>query len=411
MITIVRIRCFLVVFCFVPLVGAEFRLGVENISNAFIKKICPAEKKTCIVGLITNQTGVDQQGKRTIDILRQRGLNLTYVFAPEHGMSGVLAERDVYDSRDEKTGIPVISLYGNGSGKMISAEMMNAIDVLIFDIQDSGMRHYTYISTLLNTMKLAAEYNTAFVVLDRPNPLGSIMEGPLVEQGLTSFISIAPIPLRHGMTIGELAWYFNGHVLQKPAQLHVVPMRNYDRTQGFMGNFLHQLSPNLQTLQSCCGYSFLGLFGEIEPFDVGVGTHMAFRCLAIPDATHCNQLIWQKAQKIFSLYGVKSFSYYHTNEKTKKLSKGLRLEFSLMSEVHSFQLFIALLQLFKREQIPFSFSAAFDKAVGTKNVKKLIAGEMTEEFFFATLQQDLLQFYQVARKSFFYKPYPKLQKK
>ena len=399
-----------VIFCFSSQSCAEFKLGVENISNAFIKKICPAEKP-CVVGLITNQTGVDQKGNRTIDILQQRGLNLTYVFAPEHGLNGVLAERDVHDSKDAKTDIPIISLYGNGSGKMISSEMMNSLDVLFFDIQDSGMRHYTYISTLLNTMKLAAEYNKPFVVLDRPNPLGSIMEGPLVEPGLISFISIAPIPLRHGMTIGELAWYFNGHVLEKSAQLHVVPMHDYNRTHGFMGTFVHQLSPNLQSLQSCYGYSFLGLFGEIEPFDVGVGTPMAFRYIGLPEKMHCSKQLWHEAQNIFSVYGVKSSFHHHTNSKTKKLSMGLSLEFPAMSDVDSFQLFIALLQLFKKEGIAFSFSAAFDKAVGTKDVQKVIAGQITEKDFFNTLHQGLCGFYQSARKSFLYKPFPKLTKK
>src|SRR5207249_6044556 len=142
------------------------------------------------------------------------------------------------------------------------------LDCLVFDIQDSGMRHYTYISTLLNTMKIAAEYKKPYIVLDRPNPLGGMMQGPLVQPDLISFISIAPIPLRHGMTIGELAHYFNGHILEKSAILHVIPMHDYNRMNGFAGTFLHQLSPNLLSLQSCYGYSFLGLLGEVEPFDV-----------------------------------------------------------------------------------------------------------------------------------------------
>jgi len=370
-----------------------FKLGIENIPVSLLKKVCPHKKKEkCLAGLITNQTGVDQKGKRTVDILTKHHIPVQYIFAPEHGLNGILAERDVHDSVDTQTHTPVISLYGNGSGKMIAPEYMNAIDFLIFDIQDSGMRHYTYISTLLSTMKIAQEYNKPFVVLDRPNPLGSVMEGPLVEPDLISFISIAPIPLRHGMTIGELAKYFNKHVLEKPATLYVITMSGYNRSQGFAGNFIHQLSPNLQSLQSCYGYSFLGLLGEIEPFDVGVGTPMAFRCITLPETMNVQPEVWQKLQALLGSFGVKSFLYDHTNPKNNRTSKGLRLEFADMSKVHAFELFIAMLQLFKKEEIPFSFSAAFNKAVGTKSVQDVIAGALSEQSFFKKVTQDLQKF-------------------
>lgn len=387
-------------------IHARFSLGIENISARLCQKIVPTKKTLWKVGLITNQSGVDQSGVRTVDKLRKIGCDVVYIFAPEHGLSGVLAERDVHDSVDKKTHIPVISLYGNGSGKMISAEHMNDIDMLVFDIQDSGMRHYTYISTLLQSMKIAAEYNKPFVVLDRPNPLGSLMQGPLVESDLISFISIASIPLRHGMTIGELAWYFNKHVLDSPAQLHVVTMRDYARTNGFGSDVLVQLSPNLQSLQSCYGYSFLGLLGEIEPFDVGVGTAMAFRCIALPVSLRVPATTWKKLQTLLLSYGIKSFSYHHVNPKTNKQSKGLRLEFSAISTMRSFELFIDLLLFFKQSTIPFSFSAAFDKAVGTRKVKEVIAGNLSKELFFADVNRGLQEFEQRAKESFFYLPFP-----
>ncbi len=385
---------------------AGFSLGVENISAQICTKIIPTKKTMWRVGLITNQSGVDQHGVRTVDILGRIGCNVIYIFAPEHGLSGVLAERDVHDSVDEKTHIPVISLYGNGSGKMISAEYMNAIDMVVFDIQDSGMRHYTYISTLLHAMKIAAEFDKPFVVLDRPNPLGGLMQGPLVEPDLLSFISIASIPLRHGMTIGEIAWYFNKHVLDRSAQLHVVTMRGYDRVNGFESGLLQQLSPNLQSLQSCYGYSFLGLLGEIEPFDVGVGTAMAFRCIALPVAMHIPATTWKKLQGLLSSYGIQSFPYHHLNPKTNKQSKGLRLEFSVITTVRSFELLIDVLLFFKQSTIPFSFSAAFDKAVGTKRVKEVIAGNLPKEQFFVDVNRELQEFKQRAQKSFFYSPFP-----
>ncbi len=387
--------------------NVPFKLGVENIPIDFLTTSCPTKKpQECMIGLITNQTGVDQKGARTADILAQNGYTIKYIFAPEHGLNGTLAERDVLDSVDAKTNIPILSLYGNGSGKMIAPEHINDLDVLVFDIQDSGMRHYTYISTLLNTMKIAADYHKPYIVLDRPNPLGSRMAGPLVEPSLISFISIAPIPLRHGMTIGEIALYFNKHVCSKPAQLQVIKMENYDRNVGFMGNFIHQLSPNLQSLQSCYGYSFLGLMGEVEPFDVGVSTPMAFRCIALPKSMRVPKNVWKKVQALFKEYGVKSVFYKHINPKNKKKSKGLRLEFNNISQLKSFELFIELLQLFKKENISFSFSAAFNKAVGTAKVQEVIAGTLGKDLFFAQIKSELEEFCKRAQGMFLYAPVP-----
>lgn len=402
-------------YCFIVLLSGDtawaqkpaFKLGIETINASLMHKVCPhQEKDACAVGLITNQTGVDQQGRRSVDILNSRGIRVHSIFVPEHGMNGVLAERDVHDSIDTKTNTPVISLYGNGSGKMITADQMATIDCLIFDIQDSGMRHYTYISTMLNTMKIAAEYNKPYVVLDRPNPLGCVMEGPLVETSFVSFISIAPIPLRHGMTIGELAAYFNTHVLDKPAPLHVVKMKGYDRTVGYGGNLIQQLSPNLQSLQSVYGYSFLGLLGEIEPFDVGVGTPLAFRLIALPEVVQVPLGMWERLQVILNSYGVKSFLYTHENVKKKQLSKGLQLEFSDINRLHAFELFISIVQFFKKEGISFSFSASFNKAVGTARVQELVAGSLQPKLFFDQITHDLHGFYTKARRMFFYQPRP-----
>ena len=169
---------------------------------------------------------------------------------------------------------------------------------------------------------------------------------------------------------------------------------------------LQQLSPNLQSLQSCYGYSFLGLLGEIEPFDVGVGTAMAFRCITLPASLHIPATTWKKLQTLLLSYGIKSFSYHHLNPKTNKQSKGLRLEFSNISNVRSFELFIDMLLFFKQSNIVFSFSAAFDKAVGTRKVKEVIAGNLSKELFFIDVNRALQEFKQRAQKSFFYSPFP-----
>jgi uncharacterized protein YbbC (DUF1343 family) len=208
------------------------------------------------------------------------------------------------------------------------------------------------------------------------------------------------------MTIGELAHYFNKNVLTHAVSLSVIPMEEYDRNRGFMGTLHHQLSPNLQSLQSCYGYSFLGLLGEVEPFEVGVGTSMAFRCIALPVSLRISQEVWRRLQTVFSCFGVKSFLYHHTNPKNNRKSKGLRLEFSDISNFHSFELFIAILEFFKTEKIPFSFSAAFNKAIGTADVQKLFTGTITKDELFNTITQDLKSFSVAAQSCFLYKPIP-----
>lgn len=237
------------------LANPGFKLGLENIPQSFIKQLSP--DRPLVIGLITNQTGKDQQGRSNIAVLQEKGITIKYLFAPEHGSQGTYkAATTVPDAHDATFNIPIVSLYKNGSGTIIRDEQMNEVDALFFDIQDSGMRHYTYISTLFYAIECAAYHHKPIVILDRPNPLGSIMEGPLVEPPLKSFISIAEIPLRHGMTVGELAHFFNMHTVKTPAQLYVVPMKHYERHHGIGTTLKTALSPNITSIDSCYGYSF-----------------------------------------------------------------------------------------------------------------------------------------------------------
>lgn len=400
------IYCF-VMFCSVACANdMTFRLGVENIGSLSIATVVTNDSGKMDIGLVTNHTGVTPDGKRTVDVLIKNGYTVRYIFVPEHGLKGmVLAERDVSDCIDETTNIPVISLYGNGAGKMISAQQMEELDCLVFDMQDCGMRHYTYISTLLQTMKLAAQYKKTFIVLDRPNPLGGLMQGPLVEPDLLSFISVASIPLRHGMTIGELARYFNDNVLEEKAQLHVIAMSGYDRSLRCMNTLLVPLSPNIQTIESCYGYSFLGLLGELSPFDVGVGTPLAFQCILLPESLQISALVWKKLQKKLSSYGVRSSLYGHINIKTKKRNVGVLLDTVEIERLQSFNLFLDIVDILKN-YVEFSFGPSFDKAVGSKKVKEVFAGSLSRKEFLHETQRDLVNFKHQAQKSFLYTPSP-----
>lgn len=381
-----------------------FRLGLENLSQAVI-----ADLKTKRIGLITNQTGQDQKGRSTAQVLLSYGIKIKTIFAPEHGFTGkTAAELEVHDSVDPLTNIPIISLYGKASGKKIPASQVQDLDTLIFDMQDSGMRHYTYISTLFHALQSAAEHKKQMIVLDRPNPLGWHMEGPLVERELTSFISIAPIPLRHGMTIGELAQYFNANSIERPTQLTVIPMANYQREKALFCPTNQVLSPNIANKESCYGYSFLGLLGEVQPMDVAVGTDKAFQCILLPEHMPFAQEKWLQLQALLQQHNIKSKPYNYIHPQKKQRFVGLHLNFEQIHTVPSFKVLLAVLAFFKNEGIILNHSRFFDKAVGTQHVQKTLNGTGSLATLTQTVNQELQQFFTTAQKSnsFLYFPYP-----
>src|SRR5262249_37501983 len=221
------------------------------------------------VGLITNQTGRDRDGNSSIDLLHKApGVKLVALFPTEHGIRGALDQSNISDSTDEKTGLPIYSLYGEA--KAPTAEMLKEIDTLVFDIQDVGARFYTYISTLGLAIEAAAKNKKSFVVLDRVNPInGEDVEGPLADLDKLSFIAHHPIPVRHGMTVGELARLFNKE-RDINADLSVVRVEDWKRSQWFDSTGLTWVSPspNTRSLTEATLYPGVCL---LEPTNVSVG--------------------------------------------------------------------------------------------------------------------------------------------
>ncbi len=201
------------------------------------------------VGLITNPTGIDALRRRNIDLMRDAGVDLVALFSPEHGFAGAEDHPDIGDSRDPSTGLRVFSLYGKTLRPM--PEMLKGIDTLVFDIQDLGVRFYTYETTMLYAMQEAAKAKIAFIVLDRPNPLtGEHVEGPMLDAGNLSFIGAFPLPLRHGLTIGELARMENAE-LKLNANLTVVEMKGWKHDEDWFdttGLTWVNPSPNIRNL-------------------------------------------------------------------------------------------------------------------------------------------------------------------
>jgi uncharacterized protein YbbC (DUF1343 family) len=233
------------------------------------------------VGIITNHTGVDAQGKTTVDVLTHApGVQVVAIFSPEHGLGGSRDEK-ISSAKDPVSGLPVYSLYGDTLRP--TDEMLAGIDVLVFDLQDAGVRFYTYTTTMAYCMEEAAKRKIAFFVLDRPNPLGGeIVEGPVLDADKTSFTAYFALPVRYGLTIGELAQLFNAEN-QMHCDLHVIEMKGWRRNYFYEDTGLRWIppSPNLRTLKGSILYPGLEIL-QNAGVSVGRGTEAPFEEFGAP---------------------------------------------------------------------------------------------------------------------------------
>jgi len=232
------------------------------------------------IGLITNQTGVNRDGRRNVDLMLAAGIQVTALFSPEHGLAGAEDRSDISDTKDPASGLPVFSLY-QASSRRIQPAMLDHVDALVFDIQDVGARFYTYSCTMLYSMEEAAEKHLPFFVLDRPNPITGVhTEGPLLDADLQSFTGCFEIPVRHGMTLGELAAMANGE-RKLGVDLHVIPMRGWDRGDWFDATGLPWVdpSPNMRSLNAAILYPGIALLEASPNYSVGRGTDSPFELI------------------------------------------------------------------------------------------------------------------------------------
>lgn len=270
---------FLFLFFIVQIAFSQVKTGIEVLAKRDFDLLRGKR-----VGLVTNPTGVDGGLRSTIDILHEH-VSLTALFGPEHGVRGNFSAGDhVGHQIDAQTGIPVYSLYGNN--RKPTREMLEQVDVIVYDIQDIGVRSYTYISTMGLVMEAAAEMDKEVVILDRPNPLGGIrVEGSLVEEGYHSFVSPYSIPYVYGLTCGELALMLNGEGMLKDGKackLQVVPMEGWQRemTFGNCGLPWVPTSPHIPDYRTASFYPATGIIGELDPNMVGIGYTLPFQVLA-----------------------------------------------------------------------------------------------------------------------------------
>lgn len=255
---------------------AQIRVGAEQ-TDKYIPLL-----KDRRVALLSNHTGM-VGNEHVLDLMLRNGINVTTIFSPEHGFRGTAdAGEHVKSSVDEKTGIPIASLY-DGKKREPRQDVMDNIDVIVVDIQDVGLRYYTYYCTMLDLMNVSVKYGKSFVVLDRPNPNGMYVDGPILDMKYESGVGRLPIPIVHGMTLGELAMMANGEGWLKDgkkADLTVIPCENYTHQSRY--RLPVAPSPNLPNMRSIYLYASTCFF-EGTPVSLGRGTDKPFQIYGHPD--------------------------------------------------------------------------------------------------------------------------------
>jgi len=265
--------------------NGDVKAGIDVLEAHDFRELRPDASHPVRVGLVTNQTGIDAHGARTADVLAHAaGIKLAAIFSPEHGIAGKLDTTQVGNSKDEATGVTVYSVYGESDAKRrpTPAEL-SGLDAVVFDIQDIGVRFYTYESTLGYFLEAAAKAGKEIVVLDRPNPIGGgYVQGPVADANRESFVSYWRTPVRHGMTMGELAKMFNAE-RAIGAKLTVVPVQGWVRGDWFdsTGELWVNPSPNMRSLTAATLYPGIGMI-EASNISVGRGTDTPFELLGAP---------------------------------------------------------------------------------------------------------------------------------
>ncbi len=381
-----------------------FKTGAENY-DAYLPLL--ANKK---IGIVTNPTGIikypsieiiyvqdpriNSQVKTVnkevsiVDFLLNKNINIQKIYAPEHGFRGTADAGEVIkDGKDTKTNLPIISLYGNN--KKPKPEQLTDIDVIVFDIQDVGARFYTYISTLHYIMEACAENNIELLVLDRPNPNGSIIDGPVLEMEHKSFVGMHPIPVLHGMTIGEYAKMINGEKWLAngvTCNLTVIPCANYKRDMPY--SLPVKPSPNLPNDQSINLYASLCFF-EGTNVSVGRGTEKQFQIYGSPFLVKTEFSFTPQPN-----FGAKEPMYKDVlcyGEDLTKIKQVSRLELKWLIKAYS-----------NTSDKAVFFNDFFTKLAGTKILRNQIEAGMTEKEIRNTWKEGLEQFKEMRKKYLIY---------
>ncbi len=352
------------------------------------------------ISIVANQTStIKTNGKNPeyvhiVDSLLAHGINITKVFTPEHGFRGKAdAGELVKDGVDTKTNLPIFSLHGKH--KKPTAEQLQDVDLVVFDIQDVGVRFYTYISTLHYVMESCAENNIPVLILDRPNPNGSYVDGPVLEKKHSSFLGMHPIPLVHGMTIGEYAKMINGEGWLNGnlnCKLEIIEVENYNHNSTY--SLPIRPSPNLPNDQSVTLYPSLGLF-EGTNINAGRGTEFQFQRYGAP--------FLDKNQYKFSYTPIPNFGAKHPKHKNT-LCYGADLS-SVDAKRHFTLKYVIDAYTNATDKSKVFVTSNFTTHAGTEKLQQQIESGLTEDEIKATWQKDLVKFKTIRKKYLIYKDY------
>lgn len=360
----------------------EIKTGADNYST-YLPLL--KDKK---IGIVTNQTGILSNKMHVVDFLLENNITIQKIFAPEHGFRGTAdAGEHVVDGRDSKTGLSIISLYGDN--KKPKPEQLAGIDIIVFDLQDVGARFYTYISSLHYIMEACAENNIPLLILDRPNPNGGVVDGPILEPAFSSFVGMHPIPLLHGMTIGEYAQMVNGEKWLKnqvSCQLTIIKCLNYNRKMNY--SLPVKPSPNLPNDQAVNLYASLCLF-EGTNVSVGRGTEKQFQIYGSPYLPKSNFSFIPKPN-----FGAQNPVY-----------NGIECNGEDLSEVKKVNQ-LELKWLIKAYQATTDkskfFNPFFTKLAGTKKLQQQIQNGTSETAIRESWKKGLIEFKQMRSKYLIY---------
>jgi uncharacterized protein YbbC (DUF1343 family) len=335
------------------------------------------------VGIVANQTSQICQ-RHLVDTLLARGINITTVFAPEHGFRGEAgAGEHIRDGKDPKTGIPVLSLYGKT--KKPTAEMLSAVDLLVFDIQDVGARFYTYISTLHYVLESAGENKIPVIVLDRPNPNGFYIDGPVREEKFRSFVGMHAIPIVHGLTVGELSKMIIGEnwIDQKPT-LTVIPCSNYSHNDRYSPPT--RPSPNLPNDRAIELYPSLCWFEGTE-VSVGRGTDFPFQVIGYPN--------YPDTSFQFTPVDIPGIAMDPPFENKRCYGLDLRTNAISASKGTAYIQLNWLIEMYRKSPDKSSFfhsNGFFDKLCGTSTIREMVIAGKSEKEIRASWQPGLASY-------------------
>ncbi len=374
------------------------QLGVDQLIKQDFK---PLRGKR--VGLITNPTGITGDLRSTIDVLHKaKDVDLVALFGPEHGVRGEQYAGDqIEDARDAITGLPICSLYGKQ--RKPSPEILEDIDVLVFDIQDIGSRSYTYISTMTVAMEAAAENDVSFVVLDRPNPItGQKLEGRPLDLSHRSFVGYLPVPYLHGMTVGELALMINGEGWLAggiKCDLQVIKMRGWRRDMWYDQTGLCWIptSPHVPRADTALFYAATGIMGELQVISEGVGYTLPFELAGLPDVNPqalADELNQRKLPGVF--FRPTYFKPYYTRY-AKQTCGGVQLVFTDRDEVELTTIQFHIMDVIRRLHPDISLfgskrDAMFDKVCGTDQIRRMFEMDRPIDDIISTWREGVDEF-------------------